>query len=157
MSMHLVPNCNSCGLDWCEAVERGKCVEFDLNDGKHILGPNTLKMGCDALATNPQYYRTPFCIAGSDDIYAVAKHPPPTNSKARDFDAASCVSTSRAADTAWCVAFCKTPNCLSSSGMCECDNPGTNRRRQNQPKVDDDRYVRVVPSSGVAPASLRHG
>ena len=145
-------NCNACGADWCEAVGRGQCIEFNFNDGKHILGPTTRKLGCGALATNPRYkyYRKSFCIAGSDDIYAVAKHPPPELSRALDFDPASCVSTSRAADTAWCVAFCKTPNCLSSSGMCECGHPGTNGRRQNQlhpqPKVDDDRYVRVVPS-----------
>ena len=49
-----------------------------------------------------------------------------TLSRQLGFDAASCVSTSRAADTAWCVAFCKTPNCLSSSGMCECGHAGTN-------------------------------
>ena len=147
--MHLVANCNACGSDWCKAVKRGQCVEFALNDGKHILGPNTLKMGCSALASRAPYYRTPYCIAGSNDIYAVAKHAPPTTSKAVDFDSASCVSTSRAADTAWCVAFCKTPNCLSSSGMCECGHTGTKGRGRTQPypqpEVDDDRYVRVVP------------
>jgi len=148
--MHLVANCNSCGSDWCEAVKKGECVKFDFDDGKHILGPNTLKMGCDALASRAPYYRTPFCIAGSTEIYAVAKRAPPTTSKAVGFDAASCVSTSPAADNAWCKAFCKTPNCLSSSGMCECGRTGTKGRRRTQPQPegnDDDRYVSVVPAS----------
>ena len=75
--MHLVPSCDACGANWCEAVKRGECVEFAFDDGKHIQGPNALEMGCSALASRAPYYRTPYCIAGSKDVYAVAKRAPP--------------------------------------------------------------------------------
>jgi hypothetical protein len=64
-SMHLLSSCDQCGVDWCQKASQGACVPFSLADGAHVLGPAVGKIGCDAL-TN----KTPYCIAGSDDLYA---------------------------------------------------------------------------------------
>ena len=125
ISMHLITNCNSCGSDWCTAADRN-CTNFALNDGKHVLGPNVLKVGCGALVGS-----TPYCIVGSNDIYGVAKRAP---SRVPSFDPTSCVSISPAADTAWCMASCTNAHCPSSSGMCKCGRIGTKGRRRAQPQ-----------------------
>ena len=136
MSMHLIKNCESCGVDWCKKAEWGECVTFGLNDGTHILGPTIAKIGCDVLTS-----RTPYCIAGSSEIYGGVVTTA-ASSKENDFDSTSCVSRSPDADTAWCMASCTTAGCPSSSGLCECGRTGTKGRTRmpRQREADDGQW-----------------
>merc|ERR1712216_579753 len=66
--MHLVSACEMCDMDWCQKASQGECETFQFHDGTHVQGPAVGEIGCDALTT-----RTPYCIEGSDDLYATSK------------------------------------------------------------------------------------
>lgn len=146
LSMHLIPNCDTCKNSWCEKAEQGKCINFLLNDGMHVLGPRVDKIGCDALTS-----RTPYCVEGSNNLYALGKTTK-ASKKRRDktFDSANCESASHAADNAWCIATCTTISCSGNKGMCKCGATGTKgrRRMELQPNANDGQWH---PEGTVAP------
>ena len=74
MRMHHVTDCQMCGLDWCAKVRHGACVNFVPNDATHVLGAELTEASCSNLTS-----MTPYCVAGSADIYAVTKNKVPSS------------------------------------------------------------------------------
>ena len=74
MRMHYIGGCQTCGVDWCAKVSKGGCVNFVLDDATHVLGAELSEAKCGDLTS-----MTPYCVAGSSDIYAVTKNKVPSS------------------------------------------------------------------------------
>ena len=91
MRMHYIGDCKKCGVDWCAKVSQGKCVNFVLDDATHVLGAELTEAKCSDLTS-----MTPYCVAGSADIYAATKNMVPSSQQQQAATASTRTVRSRA-------------------------------------------------------------